>query len=302
MWWILVVALLGGGFSMPAYAEHKKAELINNLGKLPDGIQDFLEVALPAAPIITTPADVDAAIIASGVLSKYLLDVFALYEGLYVSALPLHVGQLNDWHNAGVLAGLQQWEGAASGEDGSEELSDIDVINPQEGGSYQPGALRIQVRAIRGSIAFCDAQIAGGASYPPLDLEEEQGQFWGMVYLRYEGTFSLTVHASFADDRPDAEQIVNFSIDADATQTPESGAEDDLKGFDLLKKVFDDAMRRVLSGSGNLSEVIAAARNLRKAPFPGGQGGSSGGSGASATWGERVDETIDDLLAEGEQG
>lgn len=275
---------------MPAlepYADHKKAELIAGLSTLPDGIQNFLEIELPTAPTISTPSDVDAAIVASGVLSKFLLDVFVPYAGLFLAALPLHVGQLNDWHNAGVLANLQQMPGA---EDGSEN-SDLIVISPEEGGEYLPGELRIQVKARQGSIETASVTIDGELT----ELDAEGDTFWGLVHMPDEGAYTAGFLASFAEDRPIASADVAFSISSTATDGPaESGGQDDLKALDAAKKTFIGAARDLVTSiaaseakaAGDL--VVSAAQGLVKI--------GRGIDASVSAWEQRVLDKIQDLI------
>lgn len=278
------------------YADHQKAALIAALSELPDGLQNFLSVTLPA---VTQVAAADET--ATEALSAYLLAVFSQFEGLTLLEIPMRIGQLNDWNIAGVLAGLEQWEGADTGEEvpGSEERADFEIIAPQSGATYQIGAIRFQVKATAGTLQYVTAQQIGGTGGPAFDLKESNGQFWGLTYVHEAGSYTFTITGSFAGDRPSVLKDVSFTIADDGSGTPgETGGDETLMGIDLLKKVFDESVRRVTSGSGDVGEVVAAARRLRQAPIPG--GGASGGGGASDTWGQQVDTAIAAILQEGQ--
>lgn len=97
----------------------------------PDGIVAFLETPIPAAPTIGTPADVDAAILASGVLSKYLLDLFTPFAGLTPIELLLRIGQHNSVLESAMLAGLEYIEGSADGD--TSENGEFSISSPQPG-------------------------------------------------------------------------------------------------------------------------------------------------------------------------
>ena len=75
--------------------------------ELPSGVLDHADTPLPTAPTVSTPTTVDEAIIAQGVLSKYLLDVFAAYDGFTLVDLILHIGQRNAVNKAMLLASIQ---------------------------------------------------------------------------------------------------------------------------------------------------------------------------------------------------
>lgn len=69
---------------------------------LPEGISGLLDKEIPEAPSVTV-TDVDSAIIATGHLSKYFLDLFNTFKGLTPVELLLRIGQKNATLQAGVL-------------------------------------------------------------------------------------------------------------------------------------------------------------------------------------------------------
>lgn len=88
---------------------------------LPDGVLNFAETAIPNAPTIATPTTVDDAIIAQGVLAKYLLDFFHEFNGMTPIDVILHIGQRNAVNKAIMVSRLEYVEKAEA---------DFEIISP----------------------------------------------------------------------------------------------------------------------------------------------------------------------------
>jgi hypothetical protein len=189
-----------------------KQTFIEAVRLTPDGIQDFLETPIPTPPEISTPADVDAAIIASGVLSKYLLDVFTVFAGLTPVELLLRIGQHNSVLESAMLAGLEYLEGSDSGE------QDLIIESPEDGVAYAPGEMRF----------FCTVR-NGNAIYVIMELDGSEAKMFSVAdgWQQYAdvatGDHTVTMTASF-EDGSEATATVNFSV-ANAGEEPPPGEE-----------------------------------------------------------------------------
>jgi hypothetical protein len=185
-----------------------KQEFIEAVRLTPDGIVDFLATPLPAAPTISTPADADAAILASGILSKYLLDLFATFEGLTPIELLLRIGQHNSVLESAMLAGLEYIEGADSAE------NDITVLEPQDGVSYTPGEMRFIAKVSNG---FCIGMtLTLGAD--PIKMVSQDDIFTQFVNMEV-GDYTATFDASFEDTTTQTASV-NFSVEEYDPENP----------------------------------------------------------------------------------
>jgi hypothetical protein len=102
---------------------NKSQNLKDGFQLLPSSISGLLDKTIPAAPTVATPTDTDSAIKAQGVLSKYLLDVFAELEGFSIAAAMMHIGQLNTVNQVVALSALQVRDGYAQ----------LEIILPVDG-------------------------------------------------------------------------------------------------------------------------------------------------------------------------
>lgn len=95
---------------------------------LPEGVLGLLEVAIPEAPSVTI-SDVDSAIIAQGILAKYLLDLFDTFRGLTPIELLLRIGQKNATLQSALLAGIEY---------NPKKSFEFSILSPQKEGFYFP--------------------------------------------------------------------------------------------------------------------------------------------------------------------
>jgi hypothetical protein len=187
-----------------------KQTFIEAVRLTPDGIVDFLATPLPAAPTISTPADADAAILASGILSKYLLDLFATFEGLTPIELLLRIGQHNSVLESAMLAGLEYIEGADSAE------NDITVLEPQDGVSYTPGEMRFIAKVANG---FCIGMtLTLGAD--PIKMVSTDDVFTQFVNMEV-GDYTATFDASFEDTTTQTASVHFTVAEYDPENPPE---------------------------------------------------------------------------------
>lgn len=183
-----------------------KQAFIEAVRTTPEGISGFLTTAIPAAPGIPTPADVDAAIIANGICAKYICDFFAAFNGLTPIELLLRIGQHNNVLESAMIAGLEYIEGSDSDED------DIKILSPVAEQTYPAGDIAFSAEAANGECSGIyvsvgphqSKQLAGG------DL---------MLALGAEGTYTAVFTGVF-EDGP-VTQSVTFYVTEDGAPPPE---------------------------------------------------------------------------------
>lgn len=169
---------------------------------LPDGVLNLAEAAFPPAPTIDTPTDVDAAIIAQGVLSKYLLDLFAAFEGLTPVDLILHIGQRNAVNKAMLLAGLE-----LADEDAEEHSIAIDA--PPSTWSTLDGPMLCQIElfgdltglsAVWVDVVYPDQTTASAGMDSSIEIEgvtyAEKNHFYTLLGANDAGEYILTFSAT----------------------------------------------------------------------------------------------------------
>jgi hypothetical protein len=121
---------------------NRSAKLKTGFSELPETISNLLEKTIPEAPTIDTPTDVDSAIVAQGVLSKYLLDLFYEMRGFSIAAAMMHIGQLNTVNQTIALASLRVRKG----------LIEIEIILPDAGTNYALESAFIAEISISGDV------------------------------------------------------------------------------------------------------------------------------------------------------
>jgi hypothetical protein len=84
-----------------------KDSLLTALNTLPDGIQEFLAVALPEIESISVPTTTDDAIIAQGVLAANINTWMEAYVGLCPIEMLLRIGQKNEALQCLLLSALE---------------------------------------------------------------------------------------------------------------------------------------------------------------------------------------------------
>lgn len=112
--------------------------------ELPGGVSNFLTTELPVAPSVDTPTTEEAAVLAQGVLAKYLLDVFYAFSGITPVDLILRIGQQNAVLKSMLLAGLQ-----FVGEVGEHSFT---ILEPISTHSYAQGEQTVSVEITEGLI------------------------------------------------------------------------------------------------------------------------------------------------------
>jgi hypothetical protein len=231
-----------------------KQEFIEAVRLLPDGIQEFLDAPLPEPPTISTPADVDAGIIASGVLSKYLLDVFAPFAGLTPVELLTRIGQHNSVLESAMLAGLEYIEGADPGE------SNLTIVEPQDGISYTPGEMRFTATVQNGMCVFMTLNL-GGNDTKMIDKNGTWTQYINMSVGDYTATFTATF-----EDNTTQSANANFTIaeydpenppdpPPDEPPSPPGGKDDQAleRAREIVKKTYTELIK-IMSAAMNATD------------------------------------------------
>jgi hypothetical protein len=152
---------------------------------LTPGVVEFLSAAIPDPPEITTPTDVDAAIIANGIAAKYVLDLFKPFAGLTPVEMVLHIGQLNTVLQGAYLAGLE-YINASGAQNG------ITIVMPEDGHTYLPGDLALKVQVSSGIADRMTATI--GTQHTTLTAA---GETWTGTLTITPGEYTLAVTATF---------------------------------------------------------------------------------------------------------
>ena len=151
------------------------------LKELPPGFTDVLGATMPVLADIAVPADVDAAIIAQGLLANYLIEIFNRLGGLELLEVPLRIGEFVPALHAMAAVGLE-FVGAKDG-------GEITMIIPTNGAVYY-GALT-EVR--------CEVSNVSGVTVDDgnetFDLSQESGDVWGGLWPFAIGSHSITVTA-----------------------------------------------------------------------------------------------------------
>lgn len=232
-------------------AEGSKQQLIEAFRLLPDGIQEFLDTPFPEVQTISTPADVDAGIIASGVLSKVLLDWLAPFAGLTPIELLTRIGQHNSVLEIAMLAGIEYMGG---GDDPTPEDFAIEILSPQSGITYYAGELRLRAQGINGTLTFCECELP---IHGVFELEAiGDGVFEGYLALHEPGEYTATFTGSGEGEVEAAPASVTFSIvdeesppPGEPEPEPPGGTDDEASQVahgrlvDALRRLADVAVR-----------------------------------------------------------
>lgn len=227
-------------------AEGSKQQLIEAFRLMPEGIQEFLETPIPEPPTIGTPGDVDSAIVASGIASKYICDLFQPFAGLTPIELLTRIGQHNSVLEIGMLAGLEYFKGDGEGPD-SDDFG-LEILEPKDGATYLPGELRIRAKGINGDLVYCAAEITDHA---PVSMDNiGDGIFEGYLTLEDEQGYTVTVTGVSSDDQQVSDSA-SFTVTADPAEEPEPpGGTDDAasqaargKLVSALQKLADYAVK-----------------------------------------------------------
>lgn len=218
-----------------------KQQFIDAFRATPDGISEFLTAPVPTLETITSPADVDAAIIAQGKLAANLNLILKTFEGLTPIELLLRIGSHSPVAEIAALAGWQYINASSA-------QQDFSITAPTAGSTYQPGNLRLSCSAGNGQIKQVAVEIEGQS---PIALESSDDGLSFYGYARFEaeetGEFTATFSALFSDDSTQTASV-SFTIDAEAEEA-ELAEGEDLWSLELAH----DGFKASLSGVYNVS-------------------------------------------------
>lgn len=188
-----------------------KETFLEALNILPDGLGDKLDKAIPDAPVISTPTDVDTAIVAQGILAKYLLDFFHEFAGFTPAEAMMRIGQKNIV-NQGILLAELEYIGSQG---------DITVITPVTGGVYYGYLSTWKVELIRGSVD----SITGHIGEDEFEFEEVEEKLWSATWPVAIGTHNASITATFQDGSTATEEMA-FEIKpySEVPTVPEEGS------------------------------------------------------------------------------
>lgn len=240
-------------------AAELKTQFIEAVRLTPDGIQDFLTTALPTAPTISTPSDVDSAIIANGVLAKFILDACAPFGGLTPVELLLRIGQHNNVLETAMLAGLEYLGEAAGGD----AAVDFTIVEPEAGGAYLPGSLRLTAQVDNGSILQIAVEVG---TEEPVSLASDDGvSFYGFVRLEEVGEYTATFTALFEDESTQSASVT-FTMSTDPGAGNPDGS--DLNALDTAMQILQDLIDQATKNAEEAAytalggAVVAAGRQV----------------------------------------
>jgi hypothetical protein len=240
--------------------DNSKGQLIDAFRLMPEGIQDFLDTPIPEPPTISTPGDVDSAIIASGIASKYICDLFGPFAGFTPIEMLARIGQHNSVLEIAMLAGLEYVRG------GSQPISgdfSLEILEPADGATYLPGELRIHAKGVNGDLAHCAAELPDRAPVSMDDIGD--GVFEGYLSLEDEQAYSITVTGVSADDQQ-VSASANFTISSDPEEGPEPPGGTDGTAIDVAEGILSAALRRFLAAK-SIPAYAKALWGYAKATF-----------------------------------
>lgn len=222
-----------------------KQQFIEAVRATPDGIVDFLTTAIPAPPSISTPADVDAAIIANGVAAKFVCDLFQPFAGLTPVELLLRIGQHNSVLESAMIAGLEYITE-------TEEVNDLEILAPEDGATLKPGDVLLMAQAKNGTLIQCAVEIEGHA---PISLEaNDDGTFEGYITIEDEGEYTANFSGLFEKDKT-ATASCTFTI---AEEGDEPGGSNK-NALQKALKLLTDALSWILKNIAGASAAVLGA-------------------------------------------
>jgi hypothetical protein len=195
--------------TLPMAITDPKQAYIEALELLPEGLQDFLTKQIPEAPTCDAPGDVESAIIAQGLLSKFLLDLFREFAGLTPIPIFMRIGQHNPVLQSMLFAGLEYIGGA---------IGLVEIVAPKAGGVYYGYFSDWKVKVLRGQ----PDKITIECNDDSQEMVNE-GEFWTAAFPIPIGEHTAKVSGE------GFEKTVSFSIKhyEDMPTFPEEGGEYD---------------------------------------------------------------------------
>lgn len=234
-----------------------KAEFIDLLRQTPDGIAAFLTEEIPEPPEISQPATTDDAVIAQGILSYYLLEVFRPFAGVTPVELLLRIGQHNNVVETMCLAGLEYLADTNT-------QQDFTVEEPIAETKYAQGDVRIIVSAKNGTIqsvgvAVTTPSTSLDAAMGPVS-ENDNKTFMGFARCEEIGDYTFDVTVTFSDNST-ASASVDCEIAAPGNDTtnPEGT---DMDTFNASLAVLDKYYQETIKAATGTEPVTSTVLDL----------------------------------------
>jgi hypothetical protein len=183
-----------------ADAKQLLLEALSN--EFPAEIIDFLNVPIPTVP--TAPEDVDNAIILTGQLSAYLIQIIQAFAGMPLLDVFLHAGQKNATLQAIALSGLEMAK--------EPKPHDFRIVSPIDGITVEEAVIPIEIEIVAGLSDFVGAT-ARVDGKPPRALEVlDKPMGWGYDEEFPSGEHTVEITAVF---KPDYWKVktVSFTVD-----------------------------------------------------------------------------------------
>jgi len=168
----------------------------------PEELTAFLSVPVPTCP--TAPADVDNAIILTGQLSAYLIQILQAYAGMPALEIFLRAGQKNATLQAIAISGLEL--------DKSPTPHDFRIVSPVDGVTYDTAVCPLIIEITAGLSDFQGATVKVDGK-PPRALEVlDIPMQWGFDEEFASGVHTIEFMALF---KPDYWNVKTISITMD---------------------------------------------------------------------------------------
>jgi hypothetical protein len=130
---------------------------------------------------------------------------------------------------------------------------ELEIMNPSDGQSYQPGEVHIQARAKNGTLTQCAVEIG---EMTPFTLDDTDGVFEGYVTLEELGDYPITVTGLFSNEETATAAVTITITDDEDAEPPE---DKDLKAVTRAKAAADSAYKKLITLSAQTSDRDALA-------------------------------------------
>lgn len=234
-----------------------KSTFIESLRQTPEGINAFLNTAIPPLEATTKPTTVDDAQITQGILAHNFNLILKPLEGLTPIELLLRIGQHSNVAEAMLFSGLEYIEDPESAE------KDFTIKEPVEGTKYAQGDIRIIVEAKNGTIGSvtvnCNdpfVEEEGGIEFDvELNADETGTTFYGMARCEGIGEWILTFTVTFNDSEKTiktASVAFEIAVADEDTTNPEG---EDLTAFNTSLEILDQYYQEVIKAASTSDPV-----------------------------------------------
>jgi hypothetical protein len=228
-----------------------KEAFIEALNALPPGVASFLTTPIPSVEPISSPADVEEALIANGRLSSHINSILMAFGGMTPVELLLRIGQHNNVLQAALLAALEYRSGGFS------------IVAPADGETYYGVFMDWEVANVRGAVER--VTIRWGAD--EVDMASATAGTYTAEFPIPLGQHTAEVHVTYQGGTTES-QAVTFSVLECQTvpedgETVSPGTEFKLLGGEQLDRVRVTYRQEMIEQT--LEAVYDATENVWKA-------------------------------------